>query len=285
MVTYATVGVILFAPWAELAYGFALLFTTGTLLTAGVAMIIDLAVLPGRSGFVSLSLTLAVVIVPLAAWSVSGRYKAVFIAMVANLMPFLALTNPPNYDAAGFFNNALAIIAGPVAAALSFQVIPPLSPARRIERLRILAVRDLQRLSGRRLRLSRAAWMGRMGRRLAALPAQTTLEEGAQMLAVLSVGEAVIILRDGDVHPPAGRDTDRALANLAAGDIAGARQVFAAISAPGIEAGDEPPTALSVRAAAAVIVEALTRHHVFFEAAVLPATNDTRTIAAEAVRP
>ncbi len=65
----------------------------------------------------------------------------------ANFVPLLAPANQMSYDTVQFYNAALAIVAGLGAAALSFRLMPPLSPAFRTRRLLALTLRDLRRLA------------------------------------------------------------------------------------------------------------------------------------------
>ena len=52
-----------------------------------------------------------------------------------------------SYNTVQFYNFALAIFSGCVAAALSFALLPPLSPAFRARRLLVLTLRELRRLA------------------------------------------------------------------------------------------------------------------------------------------
>jgi hypothetical protein len=69
-----------------------------------------------------------------------------------------------------FYNAALAIVAGSSAGALSFRLLPPLSPAFRTRRLLALTLRGLRRLAAGPARWTREDWEGRMHSRIAALP-------------------------------------------------------------------------------------------------------------------
>ena len=75
-------------------------------------------------------------------------------------------TNPMSYDTSNFTMPRLAIVAGAGAAALSFRLLPPLSPAFRTRRLLALTLRDLRRLATGRSRTrpttGRAACMARL---------------------------------------------------------------------------------------------------------------------------
>src|SRR5204863_9600637 len=77
--------------------------------------------------------------------------REAFTYMSAYLVPLLAPANQMSYDTLQFYSSALAILAGAGTAALSFRLIPPLSPAFRTRRLLALTLRDLRRLAlGRR---------------------------------------------------------------------------------------------------------------------------------------
>lgn len=284
VITFVAIGVILFAPLADQAYSSALQFAVGAVIAAALATVVDFAVLPGKTSFLGLALVIGVVMVPVAALSVGSWRRPLFFSMMANLISLLGPANPPTYDAAGYFNSSLAIVTGVVASAIFLQLIPSISPVHRIERLLILAVRDLRRLAIGRLRLDRRAWTMRLNHRLGALPPQATLEEAAQMVAVLSVGEAVIALHTSSpgLGARAREDLDRGMACLAAGDFAGARTEFAGFSARKPDNGAaEAVGSMRARAAAAVIVEALTRHSRFFASAVFHKRRETGSMSTE----
>lgn len=282
VITFTAIGVMLFAPLAERAYSSALQFVVGTVIAACLATVVDFAVLPGKTSFLGLALVIAVVMVPVAVLSVGSWRKPLFFSMVANLIPLLSPANPQTYDAAGYFNATLAIVVGVVASAIFLQLIPSISPVHRIGRLQVLAVRDLRRLAIDRLRLDRRAWTMRLSHRLGALPPQATLDEAAQMVAVLSVGEAVIDLHGSSPSLGVRGDLDRGMACLAAGDFAGARTEFADFSArPPDSDAAEGVGAMRARASAAVIVEALTRHSRFFASAAFHKRRETGSMSTE----
>jgi uncharacterized membrane protein YccC len=148
-ITFAAIGVILFAPRADQAYATAIGFMIGTGLTAALAAIIGFAVLPGLKveTFAALSLAIGLVLVPAGAGMAQPWQTAMFTAMAANFVPLLAPANPMIYNAEQFYNSALAIVAGVGAAAVSFRLLPPLSPAYRTRRLLALTLRDLRCLA------------------------------------------------------------------------------------------------------------------------------------------
>jgi hypothetical protein len=89
-----------------------------------------------------------------------------------------------------FYNAALAIVAGCGAAAISFRLLPPLSPAYRTRRLLELTLFDLRRLASHDLHRRLEAWEGQIYSRLVALP-----DSAARAARYCAVGR----YRD---HPP-----------------------------------------------------------------------------------
>jgi len=87
---------------------------------------------------------------------------------------------------AQFYNAALAIVAGVGAAAFSFRVIPPLSPAFRTQRLLELTLRDLHRLATGPIPRTPADWESRMYGRFSALPDQAQPLQRSQLMAAFS---------------------------------------------------------------------------------------------------
>jgi uncharacterized membrane protein YccC len=269
MITFTAVAVILFSPRAEAAYPSVVEYAVGTAVAVGLAAILGFVVLPSLHGdFPTLSLILGCVMVPLGAMSAGPWRKLAFVAAVTNLLPMLALENQPSYDPTHFLNAALAISAGTVAAAIFMRLLPPLSPARRIRRLLALTLRDLRRLTARRTRFEQETWTGLVSQRLAVVPEQTSLEQEAQLLVGLSVGEASIKLLEARPHLPGSDALDRAFVCLAEANVAGARDWLARFCAE--QPGDASPEALRGMYAAVqatLIADALTRHAGFFASA------------------
>ena len=131
----------------------------GTGLTAAVAAIVEFAVLPGLTTFADFSVAIGLVLVPAGALMAQSWQTAMFTAATMNFVPLLAPANQMSYDTQQFYNAALAIVAGVGAAALSFRLLPPLSPALRTRRLLALTLRDLRRLARERIPRTR----GRLG--------------------------------------------------------------------------------------------------------------------------
>jgi uncharacterized membrane protein YccC len=223
-------------------------------------------VLPAFGDFVGFAAVLAAVLTPLGALSVGTFWKSGFIGLAINFVPLLAPSNLPTYDPVAFYNSALGIVAGTVVAALSMRLIPPLSPQYRTRRLLNLTLRDLRSLAIGRRKIGRGAWSTLVSRRLAMMPPESVLEQQAQLIATLSIGDAVIFLR----RPHHWKDDpmlDTALAALASGDIALARRDLARFRQTLAASPDRAQLfVMRLRVAAMVIDDALNRHADYFAA-------------------
>jgi uncharacterized membrane protein YccC len=269
-ITFAAIGVILLAPRADQAYAAAMSFMVGTALSAAFAAIIAFAVLPNSETFAAFSLALGLVLVPAGAGMAQPWRTMVFIPMTANFIPLLSPANPMTYDTVQFYNAASAIVAGVGAAALSFRLMPPLSPAFRTRRLLALTLRDLRRLATGPIPRTPDDWEGRMYGRIAALPDEAQPLQRSQLLAALSVGTEIIQLRRIARRLDLGSELDVALAAVAAGNSAVATTRLAVLdrvlaSLPG--AGTGAQAALRARGGVLAVSEALTQHASYFDAA------------------
>ena len=269
-ITFAAVGVILLAPRADQAYAAAMSFMVGTALSAAFAAIIAFAVLPNSETYAAFSLALGLVLVPAGAGMAQPWHTMVFIPMVANFVPLLAPANQMTYDTAQFYNAASAIVAGVGAAALSFRLMPPLSPAFRTRRLLALTLRDLRRLATGPIPRTPDDWEGRMYGRFAVLPDEAQPLQRSQLLAALSVGTEIIQLRRIAHRLDLGSELDVALAAVAAGNSAVATTRLAVLdhvlaSLPG--AGTGAQAALRARGGVLAVSEALTQHASYFDTA------------------
>ncbi len=119
-ITFAAIGVILFAPRADQAYAIAKGFTIGTSLTAAFAAVIGFALLPNLETFAGFSLAIGLLLVPAGAGMAQPWHTATFTAMAANFVPILAPANQETYDTLQFYNAALAIVGGLGAARVRF---------------------------------------------------------------------------------------------------------------------------------------------------------------------
>jgi uncharacterized membrane protein YccC len=269
MVTFAAVTVILFSPRSEDAYPTIISFAMGTAIAVAIAAVVNFAVLPAQQDFLGLALVLACVMVPCGALSAGTWHKVIFIAILATFFPLLAPLNLPVYDPGQFYNAALPILSGIIAAAIALRLIPPLSPAYRTQRLLLLTLRDLYRIAVRRHWPDRSTWIGVGSGRLAAMPLQATLEEIAQLLAALSVGGMMIHLRSARDSLAQPELLDRALECFARADLAGTQDWLSRFSTAQMS-GESPAALPGMRAcaAAATINEALDRHPDFFATAI-----------------
>src|SRR6516162_8606690 len=169
-ITFTTIVVTLLAPRADEAYALAFGFSVGVGLGTVGAAIIGFAALPTVETFLGFSIMIGLYLIPVGAGVAQPWQTATFIGMTYNFIPLLAPANQMTYDTVQFYNSALAIAAGSVAGALSFRLLPPLSPTFRTRRLLALSLRDLRRLATDPARWAREDWEGRMHARIAALP-------------------------------------------------------------------------------------------------------------------
>ena len=264
--TFAAIGVILFAPRADQAYATAMGFMVGTSFAAALAAIIAFAVLPNSETFAAFSIAIGLVLVPAGAGMTQPWQTPMFTAMAANFVPLLAPANQMSYDTEQFYNAALAIVAGVGAAALSFRLMPPLSPAFRTRRLLALTLRDLRRLATGPIPRTPADWESRVYGRLSVLPDQATPLQRAQLLAALSVGTEIIQLRRVGLRLDLGSDLDAALKALARGDNAIATAGLARLDAVLASPPGTTTAALRARRVILAISEVLTQHAAYFDA-------------------
>src|SRR5258706_6299184 len=272
-ITFAAIVVILFAPRAEQVSAITLSFVVGTALAAVFAAIINFAALPGLESFAAFRIVMALYLVPAGALLTQPWQPVIFTAMTVNFVPLLAPANPMSYDTVQFYNAALAIVAGCGVGALSFRLLPPLSPAFRTRRLLALTVRDLYRLATAPSPRTSDDWERRVYGRLAVLPDSAKPLQRAQLLTALFVGTEIIALRR--IAPGLGLSADlaAAFAALAHGNSATSTARLALIdhrlaSRPGAEV--EASVALRARASILAISEALTQHASYFDAGAVP---------------
>jgi uncharacterized membrane protein YccC len=131
---YATIVVLLLGPRADAAYGTALVFIAGVVLCLVLVATVEFAVLPalGTETFAGFSLVIGFCLVPIGALLAQAQRPwqlGLMTGMTISFMPLLAPTNPMNYNPSVYYNSALALLAGATVAALSFPLVPALSPA------------------------------------------------------------------------------------------------------------------------------------------------------------
>jgi uncharacterized membrane protein YccC len=219
VITFAAIVLTLLSPRADEAYIAAIGLTLGCAVSAVVAAAIQFALLPalGTESFGALAVAIGLYLVPLGVMMVRSRIPGLYAAMAANFLPILAPINQMTYDTAQFYNQAVAIVLGAGVGAMSFRLLPPLTPAFRTRRLLMLTLRDLRRLAGARWRKD---WESYAYARLAAIPEQATPPQRAQLLAALSVGIEIMRLRPLAHRLDLGANLETALAVPAGGESA-----------------------------------------------------------------
>jgi uncharacterized membrane protein YccC len=271
-ITFTAIVVLLLSPRGELAYAGAIAFTVGAAGAIICAAIIKFAVLPGLETFPAFCSAVGLYLIPIGFWMAQSRQPAmlaVLSGMAIAFMPVLAPTNQMSFDTSQFYNAALAIFVGCGAAALSFLLLPPLSPALRTRRLLAFALSELRRSAIAPLPLPQDDWEERMYGRLAALPDKAEPEQRAQLLAALSVGTEIALLRSICSLLALGPELDPAFAALAQGQSAIARTQLTRLDRRLASLPDEGPEAhLALRARARILVlsEALAQHADYFDA-------------------
>ena len=271
-IVFVAVLVLLLSPKGDLAYGGALAFALGTAGAVVCAAVIKFAMLPALQTFPAFCAALGLFLIPAGfAIAVSRQpiVTTVLTAMTFNVNPLLAPTNVMSYDTAQYYNSSLAIVVGCGLAPLAFLLFPPLSPALRVRRLLARTSRDIRRLAIAPVLPTPDYWESRLYNRLTALPDQATPLQRAQLLAALSVGTAIIGLRQLATHLGTTAELDAALDDIALGQsteaIAQLRQ-FDDRLASTREPGTEATMALRGRGRILVISEALAEHGAYFDA-------------------
>jgi uncharacterized membrane protein YccC len=264
--TFAAIVELLLAPRADETYGAAMLFAVGAILDLILTAIVAFAVLPGlpTDGFAGFSLVIGACLIPIGALLRHARQPwqmGLLTAMTMGLVPILQPTNPEIYNPEIFYNVGFAIVAGMATAALSFRLMPPLSPAFRTRRLLALTLRDLRRLAKGH---PQNDWEGHCIGRLSAMPAEATPPQRTQLLAALSVGSEIIRLRYLMPRLGLGAALDEALGPLVQGDIATAIAHFARLDAT---LADHPELQAAMRARGSIeaISESLPQHADYFD--------------------
>ena len=265
---FAAIVVILFSPRADQAYAIAMTFMIGSILTVAIAAIVKFAILPGLATFAGFSLTLGVVLVPVGTLMAWPWQAGVLTGVTLSFVPLLAPTNQMTYDPQEFFNAALAIVAGVGAGALSFRLLPPLSPALRARRLLALSLRDMRHLAAGAVRWTPDDWKFLIYSRLSALPAQAEPLQRAQLLAALSLGSEIMRLRRIARRFDLEEELGPAFEAVARGDSKFAREHLAILDrrlAMPSEAGSGASIRLRGRGRILAMSELLTQHAPYFD--------------------
>ncbi len=219
-ITFTAIVILLLGPRADRAYAATVGFTIGIALATIFTAIIAFAVLPGLETFEAFSLAIGLYLIPAGALVAQPWQTVIFTAMIVGFGPLLSPANEMSYDPQQYYNSALAIFAGSGAAALSFRLLPALSPAFRARRLLVLTLRDLRRLATGPISWTVEDWEGRMYGRLAALPDAAEPLQRSQLLAGSAVGTEIIQLRHMTYQLGLNSDLDAALGPFAQGSSA-----------------------------------------------------------------
>src|SRR5271156_3393952 len=263
-ITFAAIGVILFAPRADQAYAAAMSFMVGTGLTAAFAAIIGFAVLPNTETFAAFSLAIGLVLVPAGAGVAQPWQTPMFTAIAAFFTFLLAPTNPMSYDTQQFYNSASAAAPRVCAPAPAFFLLPPVPPMLRARRLLALTLRDLRRLARGWIPWSADGWEGRVYSRLSVLPDAAQPLQRSELVAALSLGIEIIRLRRICRRFDLGPHLDAALETMARGDSAMMIVRLTRLD----EALAARPRAAALRARSTILAmsEALAEHAAYFDA-------------------
>jgi uncharacterized membrane protein YccC len=265
-ITWVAIVVIVFAPQADRAYANAFRFMAGAGIAAIFAAIFAFAVLPQLRDFASLSLALGLYLVPAGALMAQPWQTAFFLAMAVNFVPLLAPANQMSYDTIQFYNASLALTAGICAAALSFRLLPPLSPGFRTRRLLALTLSDLRRLATAAIPRTPEAWKSRVYGRLSVLPDEASPLERAQLVTALSVGAEIIHLRRIGRRLGLGTDVDGALEALARGNSRVTNARLAQLDQTLALRPGRARAVLRVRSIILAISDAINEHADYFDA-------------------
>jgi uncharacterized membrane protein YccC len=270
-ITWAAISVALFGPKADQGFSSALSFLTGTGLAAAFAAIAAFAALPQVETFPGFCAVVAGYLIPAGALSAQRWHAALFSAMAANFTPLIAPVNMPSYDTIQFYNSAVALVAGAGFAALSFLLLPPLSPAFRTRRLLALTLSDLRGLAGNQIPHRCDDWEHRVYARLSSLPDAANPLERAQLIAALSAGSEMIRLHRIVSRLGLAAGLEPALIALARGNSVLASQelmqldqALSMISKP----GRAPVLALRARGGVLALSEVLEQHALYFDSGV-----------------
>ncbi len=264
--TFAAIVELLLAPRADETYGAAMLFAVGAILDLILTAFVAFAVLPGigTDGFAGLSLAIGACLLPIGALLRHARQPwqvGLLTAMTMGFVPILQPTNPEIYNPDTFYNVGVAIVAGMATAALSFRLVPPLSPAFRTRHLLALTLRDVRRLAAGS---PPNDWEGHCIGRLSTVPDEATPDQRRQLLAAFSVGSEIVRLRYLMPRLVPGAALDEALGSLVQGDTARAIAHFGRLDATLADHPERQP-AMRVRGSIGAISEALARHAVYFD--------------------
>ncbi|TCK28014.1 putative membrane protein YccC [Ancylobacter aquaticus] len=264
-IVFAAAGTLIFGSFGDQARVLAKDYAIGAASMVVLGAVLYFGVLPALSTFPALVAVLGLLFITLGILQAGTWHSVTFLGMSVASLPLLGVGNPASYDAVAYFNLALSIVTGTVVGMLFFVVMPTIPPQLRARRLLALSLRDFRRLARGAGRTDHAHWTALLTRRAEALPPQATPEDAGSLMALLSLGQAVIHLRTLMCREPVAGDLQRALDALAAGQLAMARELLESLSHGGSLTADTMDDASmsrpgQARAAAAVILDIIDLH-------------------------
>jgi uncharacterized membrane protein YccC len=262
-IVWAAIPVVLFGPRSDAAYTTAVSFLVGGTIAALCASVVKFALLPQCTSFAGLCAALGCFLVPVGALGSRSRLTALFGVLPVSFVALVSPANVMTYDTISFYNATLALVAGAGIAALSFLLLPPLSPALRTRRLMASTLRDLRRIvAGDRPRSSRE-WMRKIYARLIALPDSAEPVRRAELSATVAVAMGLIRLQRATAGLPVEPYSQQALAAIAEGCCDGANEAFARLDLA-LAGAHDGVQVRHARASIVVITELLRRHSSYF---------------------
>jgi uncharacterized membrane protein YccC len=261
-ITFAAVTVILLSPRSDESYATAIKFTAGTAVAALGAAIALFAGLPNVDSFAGFAIVLGLFLIPAGAMIAQPRNTALFVPIAANFIPILGPANQMSYNTIQFYNTALAILAGCAVGAMSFRLIPPLSPRLRSQRLLFLSLRDLRRVAADPSWRSRS-WEERLYGRIAALPGDAEPRQRAVLVTALTVGRSIVSLRQTAPQLGFAGEFDGALRHFSSGDCSATMTQLEAADRK--LADDDDLAVMRARGQLLAIRDALSDQRVYFE--------------------
>ena len=194
-ITFCAIIVVLLPLQGDMAYFQSMTFLKGCLLGSGIAATLVFAILPRATSFPSLCLAMGLALLPLGFLLARAKNPLFFFACTVNFLPMLSINNTISFDASQFWNSSSGILVGIAVGAVAMLILPPLSPAIRIQRLLALTLTDLRRLAKRSSRRREDDWESRIVARFLAMPEQAEPVERAELVAAMAVGNHIVRLR------------------------------------------------------------------------------------------
>ena len=191
-ITFCAVIVILFRT-REILPILVLMTFLGNRDQRAAAAVLVFAVLPSATTFPSLCLAPGLGLVPLEnSGAFPGAIRFCSPRPPSILCECCDVTNGMNLTVSGFWNGAIAILAGIAVGAVAMRIIPPVSPEIRTQRLLSLTLEDFRRLA-RRVAPGRSKdWENKDVARLLAMPDQAEAQERAELAAMVdAVGKEI----------------------------------------------------------------------------------------------